>query len=144
MYMDWFLRRGVVYLPTLGQTPNRVSVISEPVDVVPVSNTAELRLAFSRMIARGNPPVPHPPLHGPRVLVLPKYAGVKSQAAFERGLAFWRLSVAGGIYRIIGQRRRSDRGWEDDPDNVVAFPAGTQLDEVIDRAIVILQAVAAL
>lgn len=143
MLLSFYLRKGVVYLPTLGKTPEGIYKIREPVAVVPVTDTVQLKQAFVDTATRGNPIVLNPPPNAPRNFVLPKYAGVKSMAAFYRGLQIWHLSEYGNVYEIVGQKPRSDRGWEDDPDNAVTFPAGTKLDEVIDRAIAILQAASA-
>jgi len=140
MDLSIYLREGVVFLPTTGKIPRAYSVIGEPVDVVDASETAELKRAFHRAIARGNPTVPMPPLDDdPNDFALVKYAGVKTLAAFDRGLRIWRLSDHRGIYRIIGYKPRRDRGWEEDHSNIVTFTPGTPLDEVIDRAIAIDQ-----
>lgn len=44
-----------------------------------------------------------------------------------------------GVYRIKGYRRRADRGWEEDPENVVMLPPGSGADDACDRMIAILQ-----
>jgi len=98
---------------------------------------------FSERLARGNPVVPEPPIDGPEDFALLKYAGAKSVAAFDRGARTWRLSDHGSQYRIIASKPGRVRGWQDDLDNIVIFPPGTELDEVIDRAIAILQAASA-
>ncbi len=144
MLLSIYLREGVVYLPTLCETVDGIYKIREPVAVIPVSDTATLRQALLETAARGNPKIPSPPRGAQQIFVLPKYAGVKSMAAFYRNLQIWDVSDFNDIYKIVGQRPRPDRGWEDDPDNVITFPPGAKLGEVIDRAIAILQAPAAL
>src|SRR5579883_1292439 len=139
MLLGVYLRKGVVYLPTLSKTVDGIYKIGEPVAVVSVSETGRLKQALLDTASRGNPRVPNPPRDAQQIFILPKYAGVKSMAAFYQSLQIWDISDYDNIYRIVGQRPRRDRGWEDDPDNVVTFPPDTKLDEVIDRAIDILQ-----
>jgi hypothetical protein len=83
-----YLRRGTVYLPTMGKMDEGFYRGVEPVADVSASNTEEIRQALRATIARGNPVVPilrrseiPPP-------VLLKYAGVKSWSTFERGMLF--------------------------------------------------------
>jgi hypothetical protein len=44
-----------------------------------------------------------------------------------------------GTFRIAEQMKQADRMWRDDPDQIVTFPPGTSVDEVIDRMVAILQ-----
>ena len=112
----------------------------EPVAVAPLSNVVELRRAFRQTIERGNPIVPLlSRAEHPEPVIL-KYAGLKSWSAFARGTVVWDIQNKDGIWRIIGHRRRPDRGWERDPDQETSF---TPIDAVIDRMIAILQAAAA-
>ncbi len=142
MLLNIYLRKGIVYLPTLSKTEDGVYKIGEPVAIVPVSETGHLKQAFLETASRGNPKIPNPPRDARQVFVLPKYAGVKSMAAFYRDLQIWEISDYDNVYEIVGKKRRPDRGWEDDPENVVTFPPGTKLDEVIERAVAILRSAA--
>jgi hypothetical protein len=67
--------------------------------------------------------------------------GDKTWSAFMRGTSPWWISEKDGKFRINGLRVR-DRHWEPDPDQMIHFPVGTPLDNVIDRMIAILQDVA--
>jgi hypothetical protein len=91
------------------------------------------------MIMRGNPSVPMLRRREWRPPVVLKYAGVKFWSGFERGMYFWSLERRSGIFRIAGQIRHPDRMWRDDPGQLVAFPPGASIDEVIDRMVAILQ-----
>ncbi|HLI12664.1 MAG TPA: hypothetical protein VKY65_13795 [Alphaproteobacteria bacterium] len=126
-------------MPTVAEVEARSGYREiEPVTAVPVSDAAGLRRAFQETMARGNPVVPNlrrADLPEPVVL---KYAGVKSSAAFVRTTLTWDIVVKDGIYRIVGLRRRPDRGWEEDPNQIVTFPPGTSADDVITRMIAIL------
>jgi hypothetical protein len=139
MYHHLYLRNGTVYLPTLGIMGKGFYRDIEPVAVTPVANSEALRKALEQMISRGNPHVPilrrreWPP---PVVL---KYAGVKSWAAFQRGMLLWGLEESNNIFKIIGKRKKPDGATVDDPEQTIAFPVGSKIDEVIGRMIAIIQ-----
>jgi hypothetical protein len=83
MLYKCYLRNGIVYVPTIGNRRGVYTVI-EPVAVIPVANTEGLHAAFRDAIARKNVDVPT--VKGKRPPpILPKYAGVKTSAAFDRG-----------------------------------------------------------
>ena len=140
MRLNCYLRKGVVYLPTFAKLDSGAYMGIEPIAVVPVSAVAELRRAFQETVARGNPVRPHPKRADIPPNPLLKLAGVKTDAAFERGALTWRIVRRDGIYRIEGQKRRPGGGWVDDPDQVIEFPPTASPDDVIDRMIAILQA----
>jgi hypothetical protein len=134
-----YLRRGTVYLPTMGKMDEGFYRGVEPVAVVSASNAEEIRQALRATIARGNPVAPilrrseiPPP-------VLLKYAGVKSWSAFERGMLFWDIKENNGAFRIASQRKQPDGMWRDHPEQIISFPAGATADDVIERRIAILQ-----
>ncbi len=135
-----YLRKGAVYLPTMGKMDKGFYRGVEPVAVVAASNTEGLRQALSATIGRGNPMVPilrRSEIPPPVAL---KYAGVKSWSAFERGMQCWQITAKDGIFRIAGQRKEPDGMWRDDPEQIIAFPRGATADDVIGRMIAILQA----
>jgi hypothetical protein len=138
--MDWhlYLRKGVLYLPTTGIVEAGLYRNIEPVAVVPISNTEGVRAAIRATIAQGNPTTPH--FSGgkyPKPILL-KYAGVKNWSEFARVAVTWTIEEKDGSYRIIGYRKHAKGYWERDPDNQIAFPNGSALDDVIDRMIEIL------
>jgi hypothetical protein len=132
-----YLRKGRVFVPTLGRVPGGPYRDIEPVTVVEVSDTDGLRRAFRQTIARGNPPVGPYPRPNPPPVVL-EHAGVKSWGAFARGASPWLIEERDGKYQIIGYRREPNN-WVQDPEQMVDFPPGTTLDQAIDRMIAILQ-----
>jgi hypothetical protein len=139
MYCDLCLRKGIVYVPTMGKMDKGFYRGIDPVAVVPVSNTAALHQALAETFARGNPHVPilrrrdWPP---PVVL---KYAGVKHWSAFERGMRLWSIVERDGVFRIAEQEKKPDGMWRDDPSHIVDFPPQVRVEEVLDRMIAILQ-----
>jgi hypothetical protein len=132
-----YLRRGFVYVPAVGKRGGVYTVI-EPVDVVPVTNTEGLRATFRNVIAKRNVDVPlikgkwPPP-------ILPKYAGVKTSAAFDRGASTWNIKDDDEKYKIVGYRRHPDGYRVEDRAQTIEFPPGTSVDVVVDRMIAILQ-----
>jgi hypothetical protein len=139
MQYQLYLRKGKVFIPTFGRVDKGLYRDIEPVVVVDVSDTGALRQALRETIARGNPPTPYYPRGGPYPQpVVVKYAGVKSWGAFARGASPWNIKEKDGIHQIVGHWKGSS-GWVEDPEQTIKFPAGTTLDQVIDRMIAILQ-----
>jgi hypothetical protein len=137
MRCSLYLRKGKVFIPTLGHVPRGPYRDIEPVAVVEVSDADGLRRAFRETIARGNPPVgPYPRPAPPPVVV--KHAGVKRWGDFARGASTWLIDERDGSYKIIGYRREPNN-WTQDPAQEIRFPSGTIINDVIDRMIAILQ-----
>jgi len=139
MYCHFYLRNGTVYVPTMGMMEKGFYRGIEPVAVVSVTNADALREALAATIARGNPVVPKlrrrewPP---PVVL---KYAGVKSWSGFERGMMLWSIEEKDGVWKVIGKRQSSDGAMVDDPDQMTTFPVRASVEDVIGRAVSIVQ-----
>lgn len=138
MFFHLYLRNGTVFVPTMGLVHRGPYRDIEPVAVAPLSNPDAVREALRVTIARGNPPAPrYPPGGHPQPAVV-KYAGVKSWSAFARGTLPWGIDETGGKYQIIGYSRHPD-GWREDPAQKLDLPAGSTVDDAIDRMIAILQ-----
>ena len=139
MLCHFYLRRGVVYIPTLGRVDNAYYCSIEPVAVVPMSNTEALRRSLLDTIARGNPAVPRLlPGQSYRPVTL-KYAGVKTWSAFERGTTYWGIEEEDGIFRIVFHQEAPTQGWEEDKEKRITFPPEAIAAEVVDRMIAVLQ-----
>jgi hypothetical protein len=139
MLFHSYLRDGIVYVPTVAvREGGPVYTDIEPVAVVPATNTEALRRAFLDAIGRKNIVVPVPKGKW-RAPILLKYAGVRSWSAFARNASLWSIEEEGGVFQIVGYRKHPKGYWEQDPDQKTHFPAGSTVDEVVDRMIVILQ-----
>jgi hypothetical protein len=139
MTCNFYLRNGIVYIPTLGKVETGGYRDIEPVAVVPVSHTVDLRRALRETMARGNPIVPSlSPDNLPTPVVL-KYAQVKTWATFNRGTSVWPLDETDGVYQIEPYRRRKDRGWEQDPSRYITLPPGTDVNAACERFVAVLQ-----
>lgn len=139
-------KNGNVIIPTIGKLVGGPHWATEPVAVVPASDSQALRAAFRETIARGTPIVPRDSSstanrNRPAIL---KYAGVKSILAFQRSTRTWSLNERDGSYEITGLKEKEGyRGGKvTDPDRVETFPRGTSVEMVIDRMIAILQSAA--
>jgi hypothetical protein len=136
-----YLRRGIVYVPTV-VTRAREPVYTdiEPIAVVPVADIDGVRRALLESIARGNVIVPTPDakaLRRPPAIL--KYAGVRSWSAFFSNASTWSILEDHGVYRIHGFRKHPKGYWQPDLTEEIQFPAGTTVDDVVDRMVAILQ-----
>jgi hypothetical protein len=134
-----YLRKGILYVPTMGKMDEGFYRGVEPVAVISASNSEGVRECLRGAVARGNPAVPMLPRRKIPPPILLKYAGVKSWSAFERGMSSWTVKKQDGIFQIAGQIKHTDRMWRDDPDQIISFPPSTHADEVIERMVAILQ-----
>jgi hypothetical protein len=139
MYLSISLRKGIVYIPTMGKMGRGFFRGVEPVGTVAVSSTEALREAITAAITRGNPPVPIPNRRDWPPPVVLKYAGVKSWSAFERGMKLWDTEKKEDRFQITRQKKQTDGMWKDDPEQTVSFPSNALIDEVVARLVTILQ-----
>jgi hypothetical protein len=139
MHCTCYLRKGIVYIPTLGMMDKGLYRHIEPVATSPQSNTDALREIFAEAFARGNPKVPllKQPDTSPSVLL--KYAGVKTWRAFALEASTWSVDERDGQYKILWYRKDPPNGWTRDKSQDEIFPAGSSASEVIERMIAILQ-----
>lgn len=142
MHCHIYLRKGTIYLPTMGIVEKGFYRGVEPVTVVSVTNTETLRQALLATIARGNPTVPrlrrseYPPP------VLLKYAKVKTWSAFDSDTSLWTISEEGGRFVIIPYKKRPTGESVQDQNGKIEFPLGSSADMVIERMIALLQGAA--
>lgn len=141
MLYNCYLRKGIVYVPTIARRGGTYTDI-EPVAVVRVGDALGLRRAFSDVVGRGNMVVPLIKGKWPAPVVL-NHAGVKSWAAFAREASTWNITEKQGVYQINGYRMHPKGYWVEDPEQTTKFPPRTTLDAVIERMIAILQDAAA-
>jgi hypothetical protein len=126
---ECYLRRGVVYIPTLVQIgPGGHHRQVEPISVIPVDQTPELlsavrkRMTGVEKVLRPDNPV----LQISRGVY--ELAGLKSWAPFNRTAQNWTLSFHDGIYEIQGFRLARGGAWLPDPEQHDILPADTTID----------------
>ena len=144
MHCNLYLRKGKVYIPTIGQMARGFYRGIEPVGVASATDTQALRRVLNEAFARGNPTVPVPGRDEWPPSVTLKRAGVRSWSAFVRTTVSWDIDGEDDIYVIAAQMVRPDGSLGDDPEQIVKFPAGTPVEEVIERMIAIVQEAAKL
>jgi hypothetical protein len=139
MYIHFYLRNGIVYVPTVGKMGQGFYRDIEPVAKIPVVNTDALRRAIAAALETGNPEVPIPPRNNWPRAIIPKYAGVKSWSAFTKDMQIWGIDQREGIFSIIGKRTNPDGTTIKDTEQTISFPKGAEIAQVADRMVVILQ-----
>jgi hypothetical protein len=137
MLYNCYLRKSIVYVPTVGKRGGVYTDI-DPVAVVPVADSEGLRRAFRNAIARKNVPVPLQKGKWPPPVIL-KYAGVRTWSAFASGTLVWNIDEDEDLYQIVGHRMHPDGYWVRDEGQKIEFPPEISVDVVIDRMIAILQ-----
>jgi hypothetical protein len=139
MLLLCYLRRNVVYVPTVVELKTGAYMNVEPVAVIPVADTDCLRRVIGEALAKGNAIVPPPPKDNWPPPLLPKYAGVKTWSAFARGALLWSIREKDGGYQIVPYRDHPDGYLAEDRELTFALPAGSSAEDAVDRMIAILQ-----
>ncbi len=139
MLYNAYLRRGIVYVPTVVRHDAGGHMDIEPIAVVPVSDANGPRRAFRDTISRGNTVVRTPSRDEYPPPAILKHAGVKTWSAFARAASSWSIKERDGNYQIVGYRTHRAGYWEEDPEQKTSFPPGTTVEAVIERMIEILQ-----
>lgn len=139
MYIHLYLRKGIVYVPTVGKMGEGFYRDIEPVAKIPVINTETLRQAVAASLKSGNPKIPIPPRDNWPRHFIHEHAGVKSWSAFTKDLQIWGLEQRDGVFSIIGKKIRPDGTTVDDTEQKINFPEGTGSDQIADQMVAILQ-----
>jgi hypothetical protein len=127
-----YLRNGIVYVPTVAQTEAGFYLDIEPVRSIPAMDSEALQNVLKESMSVGNPICPTP-LRAtfPKPVIL-DHAKLKSWPAFEKGAQCWTIVKKEENYKIAAGRKRSDRGWEDDP-NRTEFLRNVTISAVVER-----------
>jgi hypothetical protein len=139
MLYNCYLKKGTVYIPTVVNQGTAVYMDTEPVTIAPVADTEALRRALRNTIPEENAFVAPSVEDARKPFVLLKYTGDKSWSAFKRSASTWSIYHKNGTYQIGGYRTHQKGYWERDAEQIIKFPPGTLVDDVIDRLIGILQ-----
>jgi len=136
MLVHCYLRRNVVYVPTVARLKTGAYREIEPVVVLSTADTDGLRRAIGDAIKRGNEIIPNPPKNNWPPPILPKYAGEKTWSAFARSASLWSVETNNTESRITGFRKHSDGYLIEDPQKICRHPT---VGDVIECMINILQ-----
>ena len=132
--MCWniYLRREVVYVPTVAVTEAGFFMDIDPVGVVEVGDRLRVGEEIRKTIAKGNPIVETPTRASfPKPIIL-NYVNVKSWAAFLKGASYWKILEEDASYRLVFQSRLQSGGWEDDFKKTETFDGVKAIDELVD------------
>jgi hypothetical protein len=129
MIWDFYLRDGIVYIPSIAKTEAGFSRVVEPVEVVAVGDAQSLEQALKRTIERGNPRIPTPPREEQaRKPIILRYAKVKTWAAFAKTALPWNIEERDQIYTIAplkeapGKPYKGHPGWVVDKERAESLP----------------------
>lgn len=140
MLLDFAVLRDSVYVPTLAKTEAGFYQEIEPVVVVKLSDGQELKNVLKAMLLKGNPVIPTPKPTGRATSPMLKYSPIKSLSKFDKEASYWQIYEKGGIYEFGPLKRRTDRGWEEDPDRMRKMPPESTVDDVVDQVVKCVQA----
>jgi hypothetical protein len=138
-----YLRRGIVYVPTFGRTPNGWHRMIEPIAAVPLEKTDDIRAAVEERFRRGTPMVgTAPSTQDEKRDALLVLAGAESWTAFDRSsTGSWKITHGEEGFKIIPWRLHSKKGgWTADKEAAISLPAGTAFDAACDRLIGMMRA----
>ena len=132
--MQWqvYLRKGLAFLPTVARTDAGFYLNREPVEVVPVTDNAELVQAILRTLRRGNPSVATPTSGSYPKPILLQYAKVKSWSTFASTASGFSIAKRDGLYIICSYRATEGGGHEEDLSRQETLPASTELETVAE------------
>jgi hypothetical protein len=113
----------------------------DPMLIIDVSRTEELKQAILVTIAKGNPIIPHPSQEEmSKPVTIHKKLGFKTYKAFNHEAKTWGIVLKDGIYGIDFYKISDDgRGFNSIPSQKVTFPTGNSVETVVDRLIAIIQ-----
>lgn len=132
-----YLRKGIVFLPVMKKTEAGFYICVDPVSMINVTSTTELRRAIGIALARPIPIVSTPPRDAKLNNIL-EVTGLRSLSAFDRSAVCWAIKEHQGIWKIAIQRSHKEGGG-DDKSQLITFPPGTSVDEVSDRLFQVIQ-----
>lgn len=125
-----YLRKGVIFVPTVAKTDAGFFMDIDPVTVVDSANHEGVVDAIKATISKGNPTVATPTRGTfPKPVVLP-YANVKSWVTFEKNAFCWKISRNELGFQLRPQRKNFAGGWEDDPGQSRSFDGERSVDEL--------------
>ncbi len=138
------LLRGIIYIPTSYRVvSDKYYCQHSPIEIVPVEQAQELKQAIRIAVARGNPPISGEEVRRLNATLegsVLEAAGGRSWNKFDREkTGLWGFAEKNGLYKIRVKKPMEPLGWHEDKEKTVNFPAGTDIDEVIDRLVAMIQ-----
>jgi len=100
MVWEFYVRKGLAYIPTMARTEAGYYPAIEPVEVVPVTDRIALEQALARTLYRGNPTIPAPTRENFPQPVALSHAGLKSWSRFVQDASGWSIAHENGRFVI--------------------------------------------
>ena len=125
-----YLRKGMVFIPTVATTDAGFFMDIDPVSLVESESKQRVIEEIKATVAKGNPLVATPARASFPKPVVVKYANVKSWAAFEKNAFCWKIFKKDSSFQLRPQRKSLFRGWEDDLSRSETFDGETAIEEL--------------
>jgi len=140
-YWSVFYANSKVLIPTQVETTAGVGSLEDPMEVIDVDHTDDLKRVILTTIAKGNPIVPHPSQEEmSKPINIHKKLGFKSYKAFNRNAQSLDIHYFDNIYNIFFNIvPKNGRGYNRDTSKTITFPSGTPVESVVDKLIEIIQ-----
>ena len=144
MIVSPLLCKGIVHIPT-SYVVERGGPFFEgaPLESVPIEETRRLRLALLAAMDRGNAPISRAEVAAFRTANMrPMLAATGARSWYDldkRMEGSWSLVEKDGVYQIRVDQPMKPRGWHEDKTKRAEFAPGTPVEDVIDRAIAMIQ-----
>jgi hypothetical protein len=144
MNISLLLYKDVVQIPTSYAIQRGFYFKYTPLQSVPVEQTERLRDAIRTAIERGNPSISRDEvtaISGSKNPPMLAATGARSWHALDRQTkGSWSIKESNSAYEIrVNEPMQQPRGWHEDKTKRVQFPAGTPVEDVIDRLITMIQ-----
>jgi hypothetical protein len=138
------LHKGTIYIPTSYRViRDGYHFQHSPIEVAPVGQIQHLKRAIQIGAARGNPPISGEEVRRLRAAkkgTVLGAAGARSWKKFDREITgLLSMAEEDGLYKIRVKKPMESHGWHEDKEKARNFPAGTDVEEVIDRLVDLIQ-----
>lgn len=134
--MGWsiYIRKGLVYLPTIAEAKSGFFLEIEPIEVADVNDKQAVREAVFATLARNRPVVPDPDPETYKMAPILALAGVKSWSTFYKNakqLGVMRGESGYEIFRL----KPYGRGFTSDETSRIKLPGNCTIAQVVDRVV---------
>lgn len=139
-YWSVYYANAKVLIPTEVKTTAGVFRHEDPMEVIDVDNTVELKRAILATIAKGNPIVPHPSQEKASKINIHKKLGFKSYKMFNHSAILREIKLSDGRFSIqFWEVAKDGRGYDPDREKEIIFSVGTPVETVVNKLIEIIQ-----
>lgn len=135
-----YYAKNKVLVPTSVVTTAGVGMEVDPMEIVDIDNSIEIRPALLTALSKGNAIVQHPGQDEMSKVTIHKKLGFKNFKAFNLEAKLWSILKKNEIYSIDFYKISDDgRGYNSLPDKRINFSINTPVETVVDKLIEIIQ-----